>query len=228
MGTGRGFGATGGKGQVMDGEKEKAAKEEARRRTLTDFRIVGLEIKGLGWSWGTVRGDLEEDEAVDETGETGETGEVDETTGKEEIKLENEEEVQVKKESNESEGSNQTSIPIDPVTQTQDPIKPELEPSSTESKPLDAESSTEEKQEQSSVTDTTVQVAGAGAGVIETKRGEKRKAKQSSPDAGLFHSLLSRGHRLGERCRQIQVFDVLFFFLFFLFFWSFCFFSLLD
>ncbi len=31
-----------------------SSKKEENRRTLTDFKIVGLEIKGLAWCWGTV------------------------------------------------------------------------------------------------------------------------------------------------------------------------------
>jgi 20S proteasome subunit alpha 6 len=29
-------------------------KKEENRRTLTDFKIMGLEIKDLGWTWGTI------------------------------------------------------------------------------------------------------------------------------------------------------------------------------
>lgn len=58
------------KEKEMEREKDKertaAAKEEARKRTLTDFRIVGLEIKALNWSWGQIREDLEEEKTDDE------------------------------------------------------------------------------------------------------------------------------------------------------------------
>ena len=32
---------------------------------MTDFRIVGIEIKGIGWSWGSLRDDEGEEEAVE-------------------------------------------------------------------------------------------------------------------------------------------------------------------
>ena len=72
--------AAGGKAAtaVVDVEREKVAKEEARRRTLTDFRIVGLEIKALGWKWGVVRPvqseddtDVEDEDEVDRKSEAG-------------------------------------------------------------------------------------------------------------------------------------------------------------
>ena len=31
-----------------------SGKKEENRRTLTDFKIIGLEIQGLGWTWGSV------------------------------------------------------------------------------------------------------------------------------------------------------------------------------
>lgn len=40
---------------VYNEERTRVAREEARKRTMTDFRIIGLEIKQLGWKWGRVR-----------------------------------------------------------------------------------------------------------------------------------------------------------------------------
>lgn len=38
----------------MASSGSSASKKEENRRTLTDFKIVGLEVMGLAWSWGAV------------------------------------------------------------------------------------------------------------------------------------------------------------------------------
>ena len=38
----------------MQNSSVSSGKKEENRRTLTDFKIVGLEIKELSWKWGTV------------------------------------------------------------------------------------------------------------------------------------------------------------------------------
>ncbi|WVW80670.1 hypothetical protein I302_102656 [Kwoniella bestiolae CBS 10118] len=46
-------------------KKDTPRKEKRRedlRTTMTDFRIVGIEVKGLGWSWGKIGGQEEEEE----------------------------------------------------------------------------------------------------------------------------------------------------------------------
>lgn len=79
--------AAGGKAPtaVVDVEREKVAKEEARRRTLTDFRIVGLEIKALGWKWGVVRPVRSEDDEEDEEEDEDEEDRKSEAGGEEKV-----------------------------------------------------------------------------------------------------------------------------------------------
>lgn len=141
-------------------EKEKLATEEARRRTLTDFRIVGLEIKQLDWSWGQLRAeddDEEEEEeeerepaAKDEV-DSGNDSDADNTGGHDEDEAE--EKVLIT-----AEAEVYDVVPqVAPVKATTD-VKAEEE-IKKEIKEEDAESA-------------------------EVKRGEKRKAKMSSPEPG--------------------------------------------
>ncbi|KAJ9098721.1 hypothetical protein QFC21_004369 [Naganishia friedmannii] len=60
-------------------ERTRVAREEARKRTMTDFRIIGLEIKQLGWKWGSVR-DLEAEEFEGDETDSGDSEE-EETEG---------------------------------------------------------------------------------------------------------------------------------------------------
>jgi hypothetical protein len=42
-------------------EKERdRAREKEEKITMTDFRIVGIEVKGLDWAWGLVGGEAED------------------------------------------------------------------------------------------------------------------------------------------------------------------------
>ena len=38
-------------------DRKKKDKEKEAKTTMTDFRIVGIEIKDLGWSWGLTNGE---------------------------------------------------------------------------------------------------------------------------------------------------------------------------
>ena len=51
-------------------DKKKEKEKDSAKTTLTDFRIVGIEMKELGWSWGLVgeeaMNQVEEEEKVAE------------------------------------------------------------------------------------------------------------------------------------------------------------------
>ncbi|WVQ86280.1 hypothetical protein IAT38_008448 [Cryptococcus sp. DSM 104549] len=55
-----------GVGAVKSGEKEKKKKDKEVKATMTDFRIVGIEMKELGWSWGIIGGKWPESETAGE------------------------------------------------------------------------------------------------------------------------------------------------------------------
>lgn len=58
-------------------EKEREReKEKEAKTTMTDFRIVGIEMKCLGWSWGDVNGQTAESESANDVKEVGSGPEV--------------------------------------------------------------------------------------------------------------------------------------------------------
>jgi len=69
--------------QARDLDRKRKDKERDRVRekeekiTMTDFRIVGIEVKGLDWAWGLVGGEIEDvkDEVKEEKAEEAESTE---------------------------------------------------------------------------------------------------------------------------------------------------------
>jgi len=227
--------AAGGKAAtaVVDVEREKVAKEEARRRTLTDFRIVGLEIKALGWKWGVVRPvqseddtDDEDEDEVDRKSEAG--GEEKGEEGARDANQEKEtatEEAEVERDITKTEPAAEDVA--EPVVQVEVKVEETTVASAikdTQAEPetvvlaantdsaMEGQTAKDTKQADVVTDETSTSVAreadesekeqtgDKGAAVASStttggKRGEKRKAKMSSPDAGLsrflFHSALS-------------------------------------
>lgn len=208
-----------GKNVVVDTEREKVAKEEARKRTLTDFRIVGLEIKSLGWKWGVVRPDAAEDdeddeeEAEDEAAAEGDqqaepnetdqlrNGLAEEDAVEWDVKAEPTDpsdiqvEVEVKVEQVPSEATQAA-----PVEAHDKEAPNEVEGISAENTGAEVvKEESDEPQEIKDTADVSTVAAGVAGSTVEGKRGEKRKAKMSSPDAGLspipLSSLCAVAHR---------------------------------
>ncbi|WWC72790.1 uncharacterized protein I206_106754 [Kwoniella pini CBS 10737] len=46
---------------------KKEKRKEELRTTMTDFRIIGIEVKGLDWSWGKINGEEEVEEEISKT-----------------------------------------------------------------------------------------------------------------------------------------------------------------
>lgn len=212
------------KSTVGDEEKDSHAKEEARKRTLTDFRIVGLEFKALGWKWGVTRDEEETVENDDEEGEGGSESEEENDVKAEGNAVEKDEErsvilpdvgIEVKvsadakateqvsqlETSEQIESNKPRDPPQDPTSLTEQAASVEIQndeinPSEEEENPVDASSSAQNmEQGQDGLTtdippDLTLTQSSNQVGV-EGKRGEKRKAKMSSPDAGLSPLSLS-------------------------------------
>jgi hypothetical protein len=208
-----------GKNVVVDTEREKVAKEEARKRTLTDFRIVGLEIKSLGWKWGVVRPDAAEDdedeeeeaddEAVVEGDQQAEQNETDqlrngiaeEDAVERDVKAEptDPSDIQVEVEVKVEQVPAETTQAASAETQDKETTN-EVEGISAEATHAEVvKEESEEAQEIKDKADGSNVAAGAGGSTVEGKRGEKRKAKMSSPDAGLspipLSSLCAVAHR---------------------------------
>ncbi|KAI0092570.1 hypothetical protein BDY19DRAFT_925029 [Irpex rosettiformis] len=57
------------KGDVSASSGFSVSKKDENRRTLTDFKIVGLTIPALGWRWGAVPDDIQVAEVKEEPGE---------------------------------------------------------------------------------------------------------------------------------------------------------------
>jgi 20S proteasome subunit alpha 6 len=158
-----------------DKERSKRRKDRADKEwktTMTDFRIVGIEMKDLGWKWGLTGDEIKEDveEEVKE-----ELVEVDgeKTTGVDDV---NEEETPVAEQVNGEvvlPDAAETSVTEAPVEQIEG----------------DSEADPEVKTEPDTKPD--LEVSGESAEVVEEKRGEKRKAKTSSPDGGECTSFLN-------------------------------------
>ncbi|WWC65003.1 uncharacterized protein I303_107617 [Kwoniella dejecticola CBS 10117] len=144
---------------------KKEKRKEELRTTMTDFRIVGIEVRGLGWSWGKMGGDDEGEEEVKPEVEA--NTQVDDISvpvpGENENKVEDL--VDAKQEITEESGSTET---------LQETTKEEINGSGEEVK---VESS--EVNGNGGVSEVTEN--GIEAVEEKEKRGEKRKAK--SPDS---------------------------------------------
>ncbi len=159
--------------RVKDEERARKMKEEARRRTFTDFRIVGLEIRSLDWQWGTVRSVESADEDEDEVNERADDGRDDVSSDEDE---DEEDGVPEHKRQN---GSSTPAKSTDLVKVEQQDVKKAEEESGPggETQLEETSNGVASSEEKGNPTDPS-------------KRGEKRKAKMSSPDAGELRSLL--------------------------------------
>jgi len=229
--------AAGGKAPtaVVDVEREKVAKEEARRRTLTDFRIVGLEIKALGWKWGVVRPVRSEDDEEDEEEDEDEEDRKSEAGGEEKVEEAARDAIKETETAAEEAEVERDIIKTEPVAEglaepvvqvevkvEETTIAPAIKETQAESETVvlaantssavEGQNGKDTKQADGTTDDTSASVAQeanqsdkeqtndkaavvASSTTVGGKRGEKRKAKMSSPDAGLsrflFHSALS-------------------------------------
>lgn len=140
-------------------EREKKRKERERERemktTMTDFRIVGIEVKELGWSWGVVG---EESKKLNEQVEEAKAKEEEEKLKEQEQEKEKEEKEEVK----EVEG-----------VKSEEGIEAKENGHKSDNGAAEGERAKDEeiKEEESS-----------GDAIEAEKRGEKRKA--NSPDIG--------------------------------------------
>lgn len=143
-------------------EKDKKRKEKESKTTMTDFRIVGIEIKALDWSWGIVgtEGDAETEvkQKSQNAPNKGENGDAGTSAAEQDV-----------------EGSNGDTASVEPngeAVEGQVPVK--------------AEADTEAETSGDTAAPEQTPGTSAGANAVETveeKRGEKRKAK--TPDAGV-------------------------------------------
>ncbi|KAI5452136.1 Proteasome subunit alpha type-6 [Naganishia albida] len=180
-------------------ERTRVAREEARKRTMTDFRIVGLEIKQLGWKWGTVR----EIEVPAEEGDSGE-GSADE--GGEEESVDGKDQEEVEDVAGEAKTEDELPAKVEPVATTDSAtnadvkVEPGVEQVTSEApvkaEAVDAQDGIATSDSKDDAAESVTETSGVKAenGVVQEaaestseevvrKRGEKRKAKMSSPDA---------------------------------------------
>ena len=138
-----------------DKERDRA-REKEEKITMTDFRIVGIEVKGLDWAWGLVGGEHEEI--------------------KDEIKAEEVEGVAKVENVTEVEGKDSESEAVPKVEgQTAEEGGDELK--------ADEVSGTAEEGKAEDVEGEDA-IKSEAAESLEEKRGEKRKAK--TPEIGMF------------------------------------------
>jgi hypothetical protein len=139
------------------GREEGTGKED--KTTLTDFRIVGIEMKSLGWSWGLVGG-VHGEEEVDVDGVEDDP-----------IFEPKTEDAEPKMEQVEPAG--ETKVEADSATAAK-----------TEASPAKADAASTEQDEKS---ETVKEEPIESHETVEEKRGEKRKAK--TPEAGKVYSM---------------------------------------
>ncbi|WVQ77134.1 hypothetical protein IAR50_006817 [Cryptococcus sp. DSM 104548] len=142
--------------------------KDTGKATMTDWRIVGVEMKELGWSWGIVDGQTEEDES--------------------EVKVEGQEPVEAKN------GEAEVKVEL-PEPESTEPIESASAPvpliESSEPAPVKLESSSEAQTEVA----PTLEGESAAAVAEETekeKRGAKRKAKSPDTEDGDEHHSAKR------------------------------------
>jgi hypothetical protein len=141
-------------------EKEKDRyREREERITMTDFRIVGIEVKGLDWTWGLIGGEQPEDKQKDE----------------EKAKMEKgDEESESKTEATETTANGDAAEPTAAAE-----VKDEAEQVTT-SEETKVEDHAETDSEEKEPVPSEQPVKSEPVETVEEKRGEKRKAK--SPD----------------------------------------------
>ena len=139
-------------------EKEKDRyKEREERITMTDFRIVGIEVKGLDWTWGLIGGEQPEDKNKEE----------------EKAKVDKVEE-DLKTEAAETEANGHVA---EPTAEADVKNEAEQDKNAEEAK---VEGTTEAAGAEKNTVPSEQPVKSEAVETVEEKRGEKRKAK--SPD----------------------------------------------
>lgn len=197
-------------------EKTRVAREEARKRTMTDFRIIGLEIKQLGWKWGRVRDVEVEDDNDSAASDIDEKLELEdgvkvEEEAKPDVKIDVETAENTASQKVETEvpcgSSDAIAKPSDSALKEESVNQPTSTPDATsgqvKSEPVpglkqdEAKVQPENAAHQSGV-ESSCKFEKTGCQVrqlislhhsaeeVVKKRGEKRKAKMSSPDAGKY------------------------------------------
>lgn len=180
-------------------EKEKALEAEARKRTITDFRIIGLEIKAFDWSWGQIKegldaddfeeqqqllNDDEEDEEEEELKHKRRREREEEDVAVEGVKVENAE-VAAKPERT----AEVDSFEVFDVVAGESVKAEEAEPKQDTADAPSAEQKETVTEEEAKKEDAAV----AKVDESEEKRGAKRKAKMSSPEPGSCRDSVSSG-----------------------------------
>jgi 20S proteasome subunit alpha 6 len=152
-------------------DKKKEKEKDNAKTTLTDFRIVGIEMKELGWSWGLVgeeaMNQVEEEEKVleDEAKVAGDGDIKTEEAGQEEVPAEPTTTEEVKEETNGAEAEAESEVKAEVEGQV-DSTEVKDDPSTEQADAPKEESSTTEPEDSE------------GKG----KTGGKRKAQ--SPETG--------------------------------------------
>ncbi|WVQ95418.1 hypothetical protein IAU59_002515 [Kwoniella sp. CBS 9459] len=153
-------------------EKAKEKKREPElRTTMTDFRIVGIEVKEIGWSWGKVDGE-EEVEIKEEQNETGEGEEPKaepETASAEDSKPEPDQ------------ASAEPAVTDNDSAEVKQEAKNAKDEKAAEGSVSEEIIKTEATDAADAAPEANGEAAAAAVEAVEEKRGEKRKAK--SPDA---------------------------------------------
>ncbi|WWD20905.1 hypothetical protein CI109_105383 [Kwoniella shandongensis] len=157
-------------------ERDKKKKDKEAKSTMMDFRIVGIEVKELGWSWGLIGGhkvdvEVKEEEEEPKEQEAG-TEKVDEDKEVEAVEDRQTEPAEVKE--------NGDSSVQPPKTDDREGQKTGHSAGDTVKVEAEADAATEIEGE-TEVVETAVENDESAAEVVEEKRGEKRKAK--TPDA---------------------------------------------
>ncbi|ORY21156.1 hypothetical protein BCR39DRAFT_554155 [Naematelia encephala] len=172
-----------------DKEKKHRDKEKELKTTMTDFRIVGIEMKELGWKWGLVDGQDDKADVVEEKEDVHEDEEKEQP--KEEESGPKVEPEDAKKEADQVNGENS-----EEATAETSELK-------VEAKAEDAPDTNGGTEPAVDVHAQTVEQDATDVGV-EEKRGEKRKAKtpdgdddehsNKRPDYHLTHNKPTQGN----------------------------------
>jgi len=172
-------------------DKKKEKEKDSAKTTLTDFRIVGIEMKELGWSWGLVGEEAmnqveEEEKVAEEEAKVAVDGEVKtEEAGQEEVPP---------TEATTTEGVKQETIGAEVEAELETKAEGEDQNDSAEVK---EETSTEQADALKEEPSTTEPEDTEGKG----KTGGKRKAQ--SPETGKLVRILFR-FRVNEQTKDHQ------------------------
>lgn len=177
-------------------EKEKALEAEARKRTITDFRIIGLEIKALNWSWGQVKEGLDADD-YEEQHQLLDDDDEEELEEEKEEELKHKQRQERKRADGEGVKAEEAAAAVGKTDAEEDSyevfdvvagesVKTEAVNSQ---ETADARPAAEEEQPAEAVVIVKEEKEKDEASESEEKRGAKRKAKMSSPEPGSCRDL---------------------------------------